>query len=74
MLAVLSWDDRVIGRWRKTFGLVSFILLLSVKIEGHKKPTLPFEKRGEVSLVVWSTFHALRIIHIMGYGWITVSS
>lgn len=68
MLAVLSWDDRVIGRWRKTFGLVSFILLLSVKIEGDIKTHTIVRKEGEVSLVVWSTFHALRIIHIMGYG------
>ena len=23
---------------------------------------------------LWSTFHASRIIHIMGYGWVSVSS
>ena len=46
MLAVLSWDDRLIGRWRKTFGLVSFILLLSVKIEGDIKTHTTVRKEG----------------------------
>ena len=55
--------------------IASCILLSLVKIErGQKEPTLLFKRAGEVSPAEWSTFQASRIIHITGYGWVTISS
>ena len=67
MLAVLSWDDRVIGRWRKTFGLVSFILLLSDKSEGDVKTHTTVRKEGGsfldgvvyLSRITYHSYHGL---------------
>ena len=66
---------RWLHQWAVTLSHLPCLLRPSFigQIKGDiKEPALLFEK--SISPVVWSTLRASRIIHIMCYGWVTVSS
>ena len=66
---------RWLHQWAVTLSRLPCLLRPSFigQIKGDiKEPALLFEK--SISPVVWSTLCASRIVHIMCYGWVTVSS
>ena len=78
MLAVkpfLSWDDRVIGRWRYAVGHVSFILVL--QLEGDvKEPVTLFEKskRIRMSWSIWLVPSLVWVGEVWSKTWTEVAA